>query len=144
MLTPEEAIEHRRESLRQFSKRNPGYFVKKEQEWRKRNPERAYEVATAAQVRHHEKHPNARRNIRLKARYGITLKQYGRILRKQGGGCAICGKKKRPSGKALDVDHDHKTNAVRGILCSKCNTKLGVLEDKKFKRKAKKYLQQFK
>lgn len=33
----------------------------------------------------------------------------------QGGTCAIC--QKPPKGKALAVDHDHKTKRVRGLLC---------------------------
>jgi len=55
------------------------------------------------------------------------------MLEKQGGVCAVC---KRPETarnqygiKRLAVDHDHETGKVRGLLCSKCNTGLGALDD---------------
>jgi len=31
--------------------------------------------------------------------------------------------------KWLSVDHCHNTNKVRGLLCSRCNTALGLLKD---------------
>lgn len=60
--------------------------------------------------------------------YGIDSIEYERILRVQGGKCGICrqGFKTRRGA----VDHSHKTDAVRGILCSKCNWEaLGALHD---------------
>ena len=38
--------------------------------------------------------------------------------------CWICGSKDR-----LCIDHCHNTNEVRGLLCSKCNTALGMFDD---------------
>ncbi len=51
--------------------------------------------------------------------YGITGEQYAAMLAEQGGKCAIC--KRTPRAKRLAVDHNHKTGAVRGLLCSRCN-----------------------
>ena len=51
--------------------------------------------------------------------YGLTSAQYDALLKAQGGRCAIC--RARPKSKRLAVDHDHKTGAVRGLLCSRCN-----------------------
>lgn len=49
------------------------------------------------------------------------------MLEAQGGVCAIC---RRPSDPApLHVDHDHRTGAIRGLLCSPCNTAIGLLGD---------------
>lgn len=51
--------------------------------------------------------------------YGITGDDYEALLKRQGGKCAIC--RARPKSKRLAVDHDHKSGAVRGLLCSRCN-----------------------
>ena len=67
----------------------------------------------------------ARRRYRMKARHGMTPKQYEVMHKAQGGRCAICGKK----SKRLCVDHDHKTGVLRGLLCNKCNSLLGFGRD---------------
>lgn len=67
----------------------------------------------------------------LKARYGVTVSEYERLLQHQGGVCFICGRK--PGRVRLAVDHNHKTGEVRGLLCPRgprsCNRGLGVFAD---------------
>jgi Recombination endonuclease VII len=53
---------------------------------------------------------------------GVGDDEYARLLKAQGGGCAICGAK--PKTRRLHVDHDHKTGKVRGLLCHRCNRAL--------------------
>lgn len=67
------------------------------------------------------------RTRRLRNRFGITPERYDEMLAAQGGACAICGEG-CASGRRLAVDHDHATGEVRGLLCMKCNTTLGILE----------------
>lgn len=43
--------------------------------------------------------------------------------------CAICGRTPKPNARRLAIDHDHETGAVRGLLCYRCNTALGLLGD---------------
>tara|TARA_R110002020_G_scaffold339673_1_gene554736 strand:+ start:59 stop:733 length:675 start_codon:yes stop_codon:yes gene_type:complete len=43
--------------------------------------------------------------------------------------CEICGKSEEEEGKRLALDHCHKTDKVRGRLCSDCNTTLGKIKD---------------
>lgn len=75
------------------------------------------------------------RDYHLKRSYGITHDDYVRMLKAQGGGCDICGLKPK-KGKHLDVDHNHKTGKVRGILCRYCNSKvLKHLRDDKHRAK---------
>ena len=62
-----------------------------------------------------------------KSRTGIPLAEYDALLAAQGGGCAICGN--APKTRRLHVDHDHKTGAVRGVLCFNCNQALGNSRD---------------
>lgn len=56
---------------------------------------------------------------RIEKVYGLTPDAYRALLALQDGKCAIC--RARPKSKRLAVDHDHKTGAVRGLLCSRCN-----------------------
>lgn len=58
----------------------------------------------------------------IKAKYGIEPAEYARLFELQGGRCAIC--LNPPANKQLAVDHDHQTNEVRGLLCSRCNNEL--------------------
>lgn len=69
-----------------------------------------------------------RRNARLQATYGITLDEYNQMLEAQYGVCAVCLKPHHPE-RPLVVDHNHDTGEVRGLLCSECNTGLGLLQD---------------
>ena len=67
---------------------------------------------------------------KYKNKYGITIEDYDRMLEDQGGRCAIC-RTNDPggSGSRFAVDHDHKTGKVRGLLCTNCNTGIGLLQD---------------
>lgn len=65
----------------------------------------------------------------LRNKYGITEADYDLTLDRQGGGCAICGRRECATKKALAVDHDHVTGKVRGILCGSCNRALGLMKD---------------
>ena len=71
-----------------------------------------------------------RRAITLQRRYSISVENYDEMYNKQDGKCAICGKW-CPNGSCngLCVDHDHKTNVIRGLLCKSCNLTLGRLEN---------------
>ena len=65
----------------------------------------------------------ATRRSYFKTRYGLTVEQVDEMASH---GCAICGttewmgRHERPH-----VDHDHKTDRVRGLLCHNCNVLLG-------------------
>jgi hypothetical protein len=76
-----------------------------------------------------QKEERARREheYRLAHDFSLTAEGYRRLLEAQGGVCAVC---RRANGKRrLAVDHCHKTGAVRGLLCTPCNTALGALGD---------------
>ena len=65
----------------------------------------------------------------LRRTYGITEKEYNLLLDHGDGGCWICGKKPKPGGRRLHVEHDHKTGAVRGLACWNCNKGLQTYRD---------------
>ena len=56
------------------------------------------------------------RNAYLRKTYGITEKQYNTILKLQGGGCYVCGRRSKPGHRKLHVDHSHRSGKVRGVL----------------------------
>lgn len=59
--------------------------------------------------------------------YGLERGDFFRILAEQEYGCAIC--RREINERTGNVDHDHKTGLMRGILCSACNSGLGLLGD---------------
>ena len=72
-------------------------------------------------------------------KYGVSKREFDLMVSNQKCLCAICDKR-LDMGKDTHVDHDHITLAVRGLLCSVCNTRLGVLEDLQFTDRANEYL----
>lgn len=63
----------------------------------------------------------------LQQLYGLSLAGYDQLLSQQGGVCAVC--LRPPTGRRLCVDHDHDTGVVRALLCNRCNTALGIMEE---------------
>ncbi len=61
-------------------------------------------------------------------RTGVTQEQYDGAYLKQKGVCVICSGVEA-SGRKLSADHCHKTGVFRGLLCMKCNTAIGKLND---------------
>lgn|SRR4030066_570007 len=84
----------------------------------------------AAVLRWRKKHPEQYKTMlrrqRLKSKYGLTEEAYNALLTSQNNLCALC---KQPLNHDKQVDHDHKTNKIRGIIHSKCNLGLGHFDD---------------
>ena len=81
------------------------------------------------------------RDREIVLRYGITREQVNDLRSRQKGLCVICDTA-LAGGRHEHIDHCHDTGAVRGILCSECNTGIGKLGDDPAKlRKAADYLE---
>lgn len=83
-----------------------------------------------------KKHPERNKKYNLKATTGISLEQYEEMWRKQNGKCAnphcsftapLIMENYKIGG--LQVDHDHTTGKIRGLLCHGCNSALGHVND---------------
>lgn len=89
-----------------------------DREWRAKNPKRHAEI----QWKRHLKHA-----------YGLTPEQYAEMLADQNYLCLICNISLHDDdvtdSRFAVVDHDHSTAKVRGIICNKCNSGLGMLGD---------------
>ncbi len=62
-------------------------------------------------------------------KYGLTVEDYNQMYQEQEGSCAICGEHQSKLTQSLSVDHCHLTNDIRGLLCTKCNSAIGFLND---------------
>jgi len=81
------------------------------------------------------KNSAAARRCHIRTKYGMTQQEYDSLVEAQGNLCEICQRpetsitKKTGVVHPLSVDHDHETNAVRGLLCGACNRMLGCAGD---------------
>lgn len=79
--------------------------------------------------------PGAERARNFKRKYGITIGQYNEMLEKQNFICAICNEKetsidgKTGALRKLAIDHNHKTNELRELLCWRCNSTIGKINE---------------
>lgn len=65
-------------------------------------------------------------------KYNLSVEEYDEMFDKQEGKCLICSSStthRTNTRQNLFVDHDHKTNKVRGLLCHHCNVGLGHFQD---------------
>lgn len=102
--------------------------------WRLANPEK-YKAQIArrdpasrkeSQRRWTERHPEKVRAKHLRRAYQMSMEEYEAALTAQNGRCAACGDL---SDRRLHVDHDHRTQQRRGLLCWRCNNGLGLFAD---------------
>lgn len=101
--------------------------------WRAENLERANAISRRS-------YENRGREAQRGKLYGMQPGEYDTMLALQDGRCAICGR--APYDRPLDVDHDHVTKRVRGLLCRQCNSGIGKLQDSvELLMKAVKYLE---
>jgi len=87
---------------------------------------RAYAKATGYDKRRYWKNPAGERERHLVRKYGVSLERYAEMLKAQDGRCAVC---RAPERGVFNVDHDHATGRVRGLLCNSCNRMIGHSHD---------------
>lgn len=140
----EALLEKQRERNRRHYLANREKHKAKTQAWQAANPERSAQLQREYRERNKDKLAAKRKEIyeknkpaeRLQRRhakirkYGLTPAEFDAMLDAQGRVCAICGTDK-PSKRdnTFRIDHCHKTGNVRGLLCMKCNSALGMLQD---------------
>lgn len=100
-----------RERASEWSKSNPKRKQVQAREWRENNPDRARAIRMANKF-----------NMDVETIYSYLLERGDVTV------CDIC-QLEEPSGRNLDIDHDHETNEIRGLLCSSCNNGLVRFKD---------------
>ena len=97
------------------------------------NPDRARKV----KKEYRNKSKDKIREEHLKRKFNLTREQYYKKLEEQNNVCAICNNSESHINKKLNkltvlcVDHNHITDNIRGLLCRRCNTLLGIINDNK-------------
>lgn len=83
-------------------------------------------------------------------RYGTTQEWFDAKLASQGGKCEMCGIEKNQKKQRFFMDHDHSCcnkkacdKCRRGLLCVRCNFRLGAVEDAQWLAKAIAYLRTY-
>lgn len=124
-----------RTTANQKRNNNRDAFNKKMHEDKLKNPEKWKEIYKKAYLQNKAKY---RENYSLKKccdSRRITIQKYNDLLEAQNNNCAICLQpetRKMPKSNLtmrLTIDHCHKTNTVRGLLCHSCNTGIGKLKE---------------
>jgi len=101
--------------------------------WKSRNKEKVAEYKKKHYRENRDKYLTIERDRAYKKRYGISLADYDAMYVKQSGVCLICKSDKAGNkGQCFAVDHCHATGVVRGLLCIKCNARLGWFESHAF------------
>jgi Autographiviridae endonuclease VII len=114
--------------------------------WREENKEHYLEWLRNDRKNNPEKHKKWKEISKIKQgknwrfqenlnKYDLTIETYNRMLLEQNNICAICHqpetRQSRTKGETarLCIDHCHKTNIIRGLLCHNCNTMIGKAFD---------------
>jgi hypothetical protein len=71
----------------------------------------------------------SKKKYRLKRYFNLTIEQYNEMRKNQNYCCGTCGKSELEAGRALDLDHNHTTGKVRGLLCNLCNQTIGLVKE---------------
>ncbi len=115
-LSPEEKKIRQKKAALKYARANPEKM---------RENVRLWHIANPGYLKRY--YLKARKKLLMKS-YGLTPEQVEIMDKTQKNKCGIC-KKEMGNGKSRHVDHNHKTNKVRGLLCNKCNLGLGFFQD---------------
>jgi len=110
---------------KEYYKTNKDRIKKNSKEYHTKNLEKI----RAQQREYTRNNKNKIRERGLMRNYNITIKEKEDMYSKQNGKCLICNKDIQLNSIGTHVDHNHKTNKVRGLLCTKCNSILGFAND---------------
>ena len=124
--------EYMREWRARNKEKNAKYQKEYNKEYRKKNLEKLNINNKKWREANKEQDAVVMLKARLKRKYNLSIEDYEALIETQNNSCKVCGThaKNNIKGK-LYIDHCHTTNKVRGLLCMKCNSALGLLNDDK-------------
>jgi len=114
------------ERYKKYYEKNREKMIQRTRDYEKRNPLETLEK-------------RKKNSLRMKfIRYGITEEIFEQMKINQKQKCAMCPNELH--SKNTHIDHCHRTNKVRGLLCTSCNMSLGFLEKENWLHRAQAYL----
>lgn len=119
----------KRQSLYKWREQNREHYLAYNRKWVKENPDKAKASRKRAYERAKSSIREKSRNHHRKKKYGLSPEQYNAMFDAQNKTCAICKSSEPFSKFGWHVDHCHVSGAVRGILCNRCNTSMGMAGD---------------
>lgn len=111
----------------EYRKSNKDKCEELNRQWRLANTEYIKEYSKEYSIKNKDKISAYNKKTRLHQRvrfYGLTVEEYNIMYTSQNGNCVICGKHKK-----LEIEHNHQTGKVRGLVCHKCNVVIGMCEE---------------
>lgn len=103
--------------------------------WAQQDRKNNHELYLEREQQSRKKQGQLRNTKEVCRRLEIDVSTYYKMLEEQNHVCAICSqpetRKSRTEGKIcqLAIDHNHKTGAIRQLLCHSCNTGIGKFKD---------------
>lgn len=108
------------------------HYRAKHREWRGLNPEKVKAWDTQKYRKQYAKNPSRfwkrARKAHYKKQYGLTIEEYDTMMRKSGLKCKLC-RLPFSAVRKKAMDHCHKTEKVRGVICRSCNAAMGLARD---------------
>lgn len=117
---------------REYYRKNKERLLKQNKDYRSKKGDQIRE----GQRKYYQENKGKWKEQHLRKKYNLSVEDFNAIFVAQNGQCAICattfndafvGTRQR-EGKA-HVDHCHTTGKIRGLLCTKCNTALGLFDE---------------
>lgn len=102
----------------------------RQREYRRAHPDRTREIQVSMKRRKRLTEQGRdqllflNRKSYLKQQHNLSLEEWEIMFDFQDGSCAICRRPWEEGQRRLNVDHDHKTGLIRGLLCWSCNMRL--------------------
>lgn len=136
-----EKIEQRRKELypkysEKAKQRSKNYYNENKEKVNEQNKiwaENNIEKMKSYKNKNYHKNPTKSRKIRLCSKYKLTHEEYEILMEQAGTNCPICETlfdwENRNKGNRPCIDHCHKSNKIRGIICGKCNAAMGSFND---------------
>lgn len=122
---------YRKNNKKKISEYSRNYRIKNKEKLSERARQHRLNNLEDCRAKERSRYAEKREQFRerqLNNLYGITAQEYSFLLQQQDNKCACCGADQDES-HSFNVDHDHETGDVRGLLCRRCNMGIGLLGD---------------